>query len=94
MPRARRYCMPGYIWHLTHRCHRGQFLLRYKRNRLVWLRWLYEARCRYGLCVFDYTVTRNHVHLIVRDRGKGEIAGAAIRVLRHPSVVLLRSQFT
>ena len=76
MPRAHRYYMPGYIWHLTHRCHRKQFLLRYKRDRLAWVGWLYEARRRYGLCVLDYTVTSNHVHLIVRDRGAGEIAAS------------------
>ncbi len=21
MPRANRYLLPGYVWHLTHRCH-------------------------------------------------------------------------
>ena len=33
-----------------------------------------EARKRYGLCVLNYIVTSNHVHLLVRDRGGGEIA--------------------
>lgn len=68
--------MPGHIWHLTHRCHRQQFLLRFKRDRLAWVGWLYEARSRYGLCVLDYTVTSNHVHLVVRDGGAGEIAAS------------------
>jgi putative transposase len=76
MPRAHRYYMAGHIWHLTHRCHRRQFLLRYKRDRWAWVGWLYEARRRHGLCVLDYMVTSNHVHLIVRDRGEGEIAAS------------------
>ena len=74
MPRASRHYLPGYIWHLTHRCHRQQFLLRFAKDRRTWVRWLYVARRRYGLCVLDYTVTSNHIHLVVRDQGRGEIA--------------------
>jgi putative transposase len=37
---------------------------------------LFEARRRYGLCVLNYVVTRNHVHLLVRDRGEKEIAAS------------------
>jgi hypothetical protein len=29
MPRANRYFLPGYIWHITHRCHQKEFLLRF-----------------------------------------------------------------
>ena len=75
MPRGSRYWLAGHVWHLTHWCHRRQFLLRFARDRRLWLRWLYEARRRHGLCVFNYTVTSNHLHLIVRDQGHGE--GAA-----------------
>ncbi len=74
MPRAHRHYLPGYVWHLTHRCHRRQFLLRFARDRQQWCDWLYVARRRYDLCVLDYTVTCNHSHLVVRDRGRGEIA--------------------
>lgn len=76
MPRAHRNHLPGYVWHLTHRCHRRQFLLKFACDRRAWRRWLYEARRRYGLCVLDYTATCNHVHLLVRDRGRGEIAAS------------------
>lgn len=62
------------IWHLTHRCHKKQFLLRFDRDRRRWRHWLYVAQRRYGLCVLNYIVTSNHVHLLVQDRGKGEIA--------------------
>jgi hypothetical protein len=38
------------------------------------LRQLYEARKRFGLCVLDYMVTSNHVHLLVRNTAEGVIA--------------------
>src|SRR5690625_1701584 len=74
MPRAHRFHLPGHAWHITHRCHRQQFLLKFLRDRRSWRRWLFEARKRYGLCVLDYMVTSNHIHLLVLDQGKGEIA--------------------
>jgi putative transposase len=76
MPRANRYSVPGYIWHLTHRCHKKEFLLKFSRDRQRWIRWLFEARKRFGLCVLNYTVTHNHIHLLVRDRGHHEIPKA------------------
>ncbi len=35
MPRANRHYIPGYIWHLTHRCHKKEFLLKFARDRLT-----------------------------------------------------------
>ena len=43
MPRANRYHLAGYVWHITQRCHRKQFLLKVARDRRAWIRWLYEA---------------------------------------------------
>lgn len=74
MPRANRYFLPGHIWHITHRCHKKEFLLKFVKDRQRLRYWLFEARKRYGLCVLDYIVTSNHIHLLVQDRGKGEIA--------------------
>lgn len=76
MPRANRYRIDGQVWHITQRCHRKQFLLKFARDRRAWVRWLYEARKRFGLCVLDYQGTSNHVHLLVRDRGGDEIAAS------------------
>jgi putative transposase len=76
MPRAHRTHVDGYLWHLTHRCHGRRFLLRFARDRRAWRHWLFEACQRYGLCVLDYTATSNHVHLLVRDQGRGEIAAS------------------
>lgn len=76
MPRAHRNYLPGYVWHLTHRCHRRRFLLKFARDRRAWRDWLFEARKRHGLCVLDYTATSNHIHLLVRARGTDEIAAS------------------
>jgi putative transposase len=74
VPRANRHFLPGYVWHITHRCHRRQFLLKFARDRRRWLYWLFESTRRYGLSVLNYAVTSNHIHLLVQDRGEGEIA--------------------
>jgi len=74
MPRANRCFLPGHVWHITHRCHKKEFLLKFARDRRRWLYWLFEAKKRFDLCVLNYMVTCNHIHLLVRDRGDGEIA--------------------
>ena len=73
MPRANRYFLPGHVWHITHRCHKQEFLLKFARDRACWIRWLFEARKRFGLCVLNYMVTSNHVHLLVKDTGQDVI---------------------
>ncbi|TDX99548.1 transposase [Thiohalophilus thiocyanatoxydans] len=74
MPRANRHFLPHHVWHITHRCHRQEFLLKFAKDRQRWRYWLYQARKRFGLCVLNYIVTSNHIHLLVRDHGEGEIA--------------------
>ena len=67
MPRANRYHIPGGVWHITHRCHKREFLLKFARDRRRWVRWLYETRKRFGLTVLNYMVTSIHIHLLVVD---------------------------
>jgi len=67
MPRANRHHIPGYVWHITHRCHKKEFLLKFPRDRRRWIHWLYEAKKRYGLCILNFMVTSNHIHLLVVD---------------------------
>jgi REP element-mobilizing transposase RayT len=67
MPRANRHHIPGQVWHITHRCHQRQFLLRFARDRKRWIQWLFEAKKRFGLTVLNYMVTSNHIHLLVVD---------------------------
>ena len=74
MPRANRHSFPGQVWHITHRCHNRQWLLKFNKDRLRWVHWLFKARQRFDLCVLNYMVTSNHIHLLVQDRGKLEIA--------------------
>ena len=51
MPRANRHFLPGYIWHITHRCHQKKFLLKFARDRRRYLHWVFEAKKRFGLSV-------------------------------------------
>ena len=73
MQRANRYFLPGHVWHITHRCHKKEFLVKFAKDRKRWMHWLFEARKRFGLCVLNYIITSNHIHLLVRDRGLDEI---------------------
>ena len=34
----------------------------------------FEAKKRFGLCVLDYMITSNHVHLLIKDTGPNVIA--------------------
>jgi REP-associated tyrosine transposase len=61
MPRANRHYIPGYVWHITRRCHKKEFVLKFARDRRRYLQWVFGARKRYGLSVLNYTVTPNHV---------------------------------
>ena len=74
MPRANRYFIPCHVWHITHRCHKQEFLLKFKRDRERWLYWLWEAKKRFGLTILNYIVTSNHIHLLVQDGYKQEVA--------------------
>ncbi len=67
MARAKRHYIPGHVWHLTHRCHKRKFLLKFAKDRHRRLQWLYEARKRYSLVILNYVVTSNHIHLLVQD---------------------------
>ena len=73
MARANRHYIPGYIWHITHRCHKKEFLLKFVKDRQRWIRWLFEAKKRFGLSVLNYSVTSNHIHLLILDTGKDVI---------------------
>lgn len=74
MPRANRHYLPGQFWHITHRCHEKTFLLKFARDRRRYRHWLFEARKRFGLCILNYVVTSNHIHLLVKDTGTNVIA--------------------
>ena len=81
MPRANRHYIPGYVWHITHRCHKKEFLLKFGRDRRNWIKWLFEAKKRYGLSVLNYMATSNHIHLMVSDNGDRETIPRSIQLL-------------
>jgi putative transposase len=60
MPRASRYYIPGYVWHITHRCHKKEFLLRFGRDRRRWLKWLFEAGALVAIVVAGNDKDLNH----------------------------------
>lgn len=66
----------GHVWLITHRCRDQTPRLGSNRDRLLWRRWLFEARRCFGLQVLNYIARRDRVHLLVRDRGEGEIGSA------------------
>ena len=82
VPRANRNFIPGLVWHITHRCHDRKFLLRASAERDGWRRWLFEARVRYGLCVLNYVVTSNHIHLLVYDQGVPEQLARSMQLVQ------------
>ncbi len=67
MPRANRHYVPGYVWHITHRCHKRELLLKFARDQRRSIVWLLEAKKRFGLTVLHYMVTSNHIHLLMCD---------------------------
>lgn len=81
MARAKRHYIPGQVWHITHRCHKREFLLKLKVDRQRLLHWLYEARKRYGLVILNYAVTSNHIHLLVFDEGGRDVMPQSIKLV-------------
>ncbi len=81
MARANRHYIPGCVWHITHRCHKKEFLLKFARDRRRWLQWLFEAKKRYGLSVLNYMVTSKHIHVLVRDNGETDVIPRSIQLI-------------
>ena len=66
MPRANRHYIPGYIWHITHRCHKKEFLLKFDKDRWLWLQWLFEAKKRLGPIGVTFSILDKHTHICRR----------------------------
>ena len=81
MPRAHRHYIPGYVWHIPHRCHKREFLLKFARDRRRWTEWLFEARKRFGLIILNYMVTSNHIHLLIVDGGAQDTLPRSIQLI-------------
>jgi putative transposase len=81
MPRAHRHYIPGCTWHITHRCHKKEFLLKFAKDRNRWLYWLFQAKKRHNTCILDYTVTSNHIHLLVLDNGSRDVIPKSLQLV-------------
>jgi len=81
MARANRHYIPGYVWHITHRCHKKEFLLKFARDRKRWVDWLFEARKRFNLSVLNYIVTSNHIHLLVYDINGADVISKSMQLI-------------
>ena len=81
MARANRHYIPGHVWHITHRCHKRDYLLKFAKDRYRWLQWLLEARKRYGLSILNYIVTSNHIHLLVCDGAGKDVIPRSIQLV-------------
>jgi len=81
MPRANRYYIPGHVWHLTHRCHKKEYLFKFSKDRHQWMKYLYKVKNKFGLIILNYMVTSNHVHLLVYDQDGYDIIPKSIQFL-------------
>jgi len=78
MTRAKIYHSPDFIWHITHRCHNKDFLLKCIQDRKNWLLWLFKAKKKYGLIILNYMVTSNHIHLLVYNEGQRDVISRSL----------------
>ena len=81
MPRRRRGLKDRCCYHVTHRCHKREFLFRFARDREAYVDLLRETVKRFKIDVLNYVVTSNHVHLLVWVR-KGEELSRAMQFLQ------------
>jgi len=81
MARAKRHYIQEQIWHLTHRCHKRESLLKLAKDRRKWLQWPFEAKRQYGLVVLNYTATSNHIHLFVLDEKGRDVIPESIKLV-------------
>lgn len=65
MPRAKHFYLPGYIYHITHRCHNRDYLLKFNYEKKRYLYWLQQCIEKYSLKIISYCITDNHIHLII-----------------------------
>ena len=81
MARANRHYIPGYVWHITHRCHKKELLLKFVRDRKRWIHWLFVAKKQFNLSVLNYMVTSNHIHLLVHDNSGRDVIPKSMQLI-------------
>jgi putative transposase len=81
MARAYRHFIPGYIWHITHRCHKRDFLLKFAKDRNRWIELLFEAKIKFRLSILNFIVTSNHTHLILSSSENSQAIPKAMQLI-------------
>lgn len=80
MPRANRYWVKAAAYHITHRCHNREFLLRFAKDRDAYREVLQNELRRCPVSLLQFTITCNHVHLLVTTEEQGAVASLMQRV--------------
>jgi putative transposase len=75
MARANRLGGHGGIFHVTHRCHNRDFLLKFARDRDEYRAKLRDHLADFEVALLDYCITCNHVHLLLDAGERMEISG-------------------
>ena len=58
-----------------------RILLKLIMDRRKWVQWLYKAKKNYGLVILNYTVTSNHIHLLVQDEKGRDVIPQSIKLV-------------
>jgi putative transposase len=75
MGRAHRLKVQGGIFHVTHRCHNREFLLKFARDQDAYRAKMREELKRFEISLLDYCLTCNHVHLLIDAEDRLEVSG-------------------
>lgn len=80
MARANRQGGNGGMFHVTHRCHNREFLLKFRLDRDGYRAKLRKHLPDFEILLLDYCVTSNHVHLLLEAEERMQISGLMRRV--------------
>ena len=75
MARANRLSGQGGIFHVTHRCHNRDFLLKFACDRDAYRAKLRDHLPEFGVALLDYCITSNHLPLLLDAKERSEISG-------------------
>jgi putative transposase len=74
MPRAHGLGIHQGVFHVTHRCHNRQHLLKFARDRDAYRSKLRDALQEFEVALLDYCLTSNHVHLLVDVADRSQLS--------------------
>jgi putative transposase len=64
----------GGIYHVTIRCNNKEFLFQTEEDFQLFLQILFQAKQKYGIQVYAYCITNNHVHLVIGTPEKDNLS--------------------